>query len=114
MLARLRDLLLDSGYLRVYVLDLGPALRVLDDERRALLAQSRELLFKLGYPRAGGLGQRVGRVGVARGTVGGLGQLAVVLGFEQLPIESRQTLDDRVLARVERENLVALRVVAQT
>jgi hypothetical protein len=79
----------------------------------ALLAERGEPLLHVVYLRDGGLGHRGRGVRVARGAVGGLGELAVVLGFEELAVEPGKALDDRVLARVERENLVALGVVAQ-
>jgi membrane-associated phospholipid phosphatase len=44
-------------------------------------------------------------------TFGGLGILALVLGLKELLVETGETLDDGVLAAVERENLVRLGVV---
>ena len=42
-----------------------------------------------------------------------LSNLAVILGFEKLPVQSRQSIDDRVLGRVERKDFVPLGIIDQ-
>ena len=103
-------MLLQDVDLLIDLLDFRRFLSCFDQKLRALLSQLCQFRICHFDLFGAGLSQRAGRAGSFRRVVFSLSHLSIVLGFEQLLVEAGEPFNHRVLVRVEREHLVALRV----
>ncbi len=85
-----------------------------NQQQCAFLSQIEQLRFDLGSLFSVSVGERGCGARRFRRVVSGLGSLAFAFCFEQLAVQAGEALDDCVLVRIERDDLIVARVVDET